>query len=34
MDFAQQERGGVMNFLATARGRATIFHARPCWGGS
>jgi hypothetical protein len=34
MDFAQQERGGVMIVLATAKGRATIFHARPCWGYS
>jgi hypothetical protein len=28
----QQERGGVMIFLATAKGRVAIFHARPHWG--
>ena len=33
MDFAQQERGGVITFLATTKWRATIFHARSCWGG-
>ena len=27
-----QERGGVINFLATAKGRVAIFHARPHWG--